>query len=329
MRRLPALALIAALTLPAACGGGDGDGDDKKGTAPFAFPSVSTSKLGEDPKIIANTAPPPETMIKVLTEGSGRAVATGDFVVTNLKGQAWEATGVELPFFVNTFEGGDPFARPLNSVVPAWEKALPGVKVGSRVLLVAPPADGFGEQGNNAIGIFPTDSLMFVIDILDTFPVDAMADGKAVAGANSDPSLPTVSSGKNPKITVPKGTAPTKLISKVLLTGDGDKVAQGQTIVAQYTGVLWRDGKVFDSSWAQGRTPFSARIAESNPTTGQAGVIKGWVEGIAGQRVGTRLLLVVPPKLGYGKAGNEGGGIKGTDTLVFVIDILGVYGKAA
>lgn len=323
MRRLPALALIAALLLPAACGGGD----DKKDSGPFAFPTVSSSKVGEDPKIISNTAAPAESMIKVLTEGTGRPVAAGDVLVTNLKGQAWDTGGVELPAFVDSFSNGEPLVRPLNSIVPAWEKKLPGIKVGSRVLLVAPPADGFGAEGNQQIGIFPTDSLMFVIDIVDAFAVDAMADGKAVAGANSDKSLPTVTAGKDPKVTVPKGKAPSDLVSKMLLAGTGAKIEKGQTIVAQYTGVLWPGGKVFDSSWTAGRAPFSARIAESDAATGQSGVIKGWVQGILGQQVGTRLLLIVPPALGYGKAGQPDGGIKGTDTLVFVIDLLGVYGK--
>lgn len=323
MRRLPALVLIAALTLPAACGGGD----DKPEAAPFAFPSVSMSAPGTEPTVISNTAPPGETMLKVLTEGTGRPVVAGDVLVTNLKGQAWDVGGVELPFFVDSFPNGEPLIRPLDGVVPAWEKALPGVRVGSRVLLVAPPQDGFGSEGNPQIGIVPGDSLIFVIDILDAFAADEMAAGKAAPGANGAKNLPKVGSGKDPSITVPKIKAPTELITKVLLSGDGDKVAKGQTIVAQYTGVLWRDGKEFDSSWNSGRTPFSARIAESDPRTGQPGVIKGWVEGIAGQRVGTRLLLVVPPEFGYGKAGQPDGGITGTDTLVFVIDILGVYGK--
>lgn len=96
----------------------------------------------------------------------------------------------------------------------------------------------------------------------------------------------------------------------------------------QYTGVRWRDGNEFDSSWKAGRGPFATRLAVSDPKTGEPGVIKGWVDGLIGRRVGSRILLIVPPNLGYGAAGYEAGGITGTDTVVFVIDILGAYGKS-
>ncbi len=66
---------------------------------------------------------------------------------------------------------------------------------------------------------------------------------------------------------------------------------------------------------------------DASVATGEPGVIKGWVDGLVGQRVGSRVLLVIPAKLGYGAAGSFAAGITGSDTLVFVIDILGVYGK--
>jgi peptidylprolyl isomerase len=115
------------------------------------------------------------------------------------------------------------------------------------------------------------------------------------------------------------------LVAQPLLVGTGAKVAEGQQIVAQYTGVIWRNNTEFDSSWKPDRGPFAARIAETNQQTGEPGVIKGWVDGLVGQRVGSRVLLVIPPKLGYGKTGNAQAGIQGTDTLVFVVDILGTY----
>ena len=63
--------------------------------------------------------------------------------------------------------------------------------------------------------------------------------------------------------------------------------------------------------------------------TGELGVIEGWVRALVGERVGSRVLLVIPPKLGYGAKGNADAGILGSDTLVFVVDILGSYGDAA
>jgi len=91
-------------------------------------------------------------------------------------------------------------------------------------------------------------------------------------------------------------------------------VKSGQNLAVQYTGVIWRTGKVFDSSWSRNQ-PFTTVI-------GKGQVIKGWDTGLVGQTVGSRVLLVVPPAQGYGTAGASQAGIKGTDTLVFVVDIL-------
>jgi len=325
-RRIPALLLSAVLILVAGCNGGDDKKESSK-AGPFAFPTVSTDKVGEEPKVVSSTEPPSTTQMKVLHQGTGRPVGKDDVVVTNVKGQVWDKGGVDLPAFVNSFKTGDLLIRPVDSVVPAWKQALPGVKVGSRVVLVAPPTDGFGPQGNSGVGIFPTDTIMFVIDIVDAIAPRTAADGKAVKVAD-DPDLPTVTTGKDPKIKVPSVSAPTDLKQVLLQQGTGDKIEAGQTIVVEYVGVLWRDGKPFDSSWGTGRHPFVARLVALDAATGGQGIIEGWVKGLVGEKVGSRIMLVVPPKLGYGKAGNDEAGIKGTDTLVFVIDVLGAYGHA-
>jgi FKBP-type peptidyl-prolyl cis-trans isomerase len=80
----------------------------------------------------------------------------------------------------------------------------------------------------------------------------------------------------------------------------------------QYTGVIWSSGKVFDQSWGKG-----------GPTTFPLGqVVPGFAKGLAGQTVGSQVVIVIPPSLGYGAGGNSAAGISGTDTLVFVADIL-------
>ena len=86
----------------------------------------------------------------------------------------------------------------------------------------------------------------------------------------------------------------------------------------QYTGVIWRTKKVFDSSWSR-KQPYTTEI-------GVGQVIKGWDTGLVGQTVGSRVLLVIPPADGYGSAGSSAAGIKGTDTLVFVVDIIAAVG---
>ncbi|TMR01917.1 FKBP-type peptidyl-prolyl cis-trans isomerase, partial [Actinomadura soli] len=91
----------------------------------------------------------------------------------------------------------------------------------------------------------------------------------------------------------------------------------GRLLALQYAGYFWRDGKEFNSSWSAGH-PYGLMIG-----TGQ--VIQGWDQGLVGQRVGSRVLLVVPPSLGYGPKGLAQFGIRGSDTLVFVVDLLGVH----
>jgi peptidylprolyl isomerase len=304
------------MTIPAACG------SDK----PFAFPTVSSSDIGSDPTVVSAGKAPKETMVSVLKEGTGHPVAAHDVLVANATGQVWSNGGVAPTPFLDTFSSKHLLVAPIDGTVPGWAKALPGVKVGSRILMVNPPADGFGAQGNPQIKVTKTDSLVWVIDVVDSMPADAVATGKPAKAPADAATLPTVSAGKNPTVTVPKVAAPKKLVAEPLLIGTGPKIAEGEMVLAQYTGVIWADNRVFDSSWSANRGPFSARIADSDPASGEGGVIKGWVQGIAGQRVGSRVLLIVPPKLGYGTAGSSGAGIKGTDTLVFVVDILGVYG---
>ena len=115
-------------------------------------------------------------------------------------------------------------------------------------------------------------------------------------------------------------TPPTTLVTKTLLQGNGPVVIKGQTVVVQYVGATWATGKVFDASWNRSQ-PFGFTI-DATPSK----VIPGWDQGLTGQRVGSRVMLVIPPAEGYGKTGNPQAGIKGTDTLVFVVDILGAFG---
>jgi peptidylprolyl isomerase len=102
-----------------------------------------------------------------------------------------------------------------------------------------------------------------------------------------------------------------------LVQGSGPAIRKGQLFVAQYVGVLWRTGKEFDSSWDRGQ-PVGFPI-------GVGRVIAGWDEKLVGVQAGSRVLLVLPPSKGYGPQGEPTAGIKGDDTLVFVVDVLAGY----
>jgi peptidylprolyl isomerase len=122
----------------------------------------------------------------------------------------------------------------------------------------------------------------------------------------------TNTDGKAPSITVPKTTAPTKLVATYVIEGDGDEVKADSSVLVQYKGVLWDGGKEFDSTYSRGQlTSFSLQQ-----------VVKGWSQGLTGKKVGSRVLIVVPPSLGYGDSPPSGSGIKKDSTLVFSVDIL-------
>lgn len=199
--------------------------------------------------------------------------------------------------------------------VPALVKGLIGSTVGSRVLVAIPPKAGIAEQlGNPAVK--KKDTLLFVLDVIEVRKPLARAEGETVAPVDGLPKVKLGGKGK-PTITPPESDAPTQLVVQPLIKGAGPVVQAGQTITVHYTGVIWATGKTFDSSWDSG-TP-----AEFSIGTGE--VISGWDEGLVGQTVGSQVLLVVPPDKGYGATGSSDGTISGTDTLVFVVDILDAY----
>lgn len=130
-------------------------------------------------------------------------------------------------------------------------------------------------------------------------------------------SLPTASGsfGDKPTITFPGTPAPEGLQVQVLESGDGAVVESGDTIVVNYLGQVW-DGSIFDTSYDRGQT-ISFPI-------GMGMVIGGWDDGLVGKTIGSRVLLSIPPEHGYGERGVPQAGIKGGDTLVFVVDVVGV-----
>src|ERR1035437_1419439 len=211
-----------------------------------------------------------------------------------------------------------PQVLPAQMGLPGLAKALHGQKTGSRVLAVLPPKYGYGTQGNSQIGITPTDTTVWVVDLIRAFSPTSAAAGTRVSSGGG--SLPTVSNAPAgaPTITIPKAAPPSKLVVKTLIQGTGPKLADGQTIVAQVVGTNWRTKKVFYSTWPTAATPSGAPF--SFVLGGQ--VIPGWNKGLVGIPAGSRVMLIVPPAEGYGKSGDSSAGIKSTDTLVFVVDIL-------
>ncbi|HEX3802697.1 MAG TPA: FKBP-type peptidyl-prolyl cis-trans isomerase [Solirubrobacteraceae bacterium] len=153
----------------------------------------------------------------------------------------------------------------------------------------------------------------------------APGEGATVeAPTTTTPTATTVSTpktgalSKEPTITLPKTPAPKTLVEKNLIVGTGATAAAGDEVEVNYVGELYSNGKVFDSSWKD--TPGKA----FGPfQLGAGAVIKGWDQGLVGMKVGGRRELIIPPSLGYGKAGS-GSTIPPNATLIFVVDLLSV-----
>ena len=115
-----------------------------------------------------------------------------------------------------------------------------------------------------------------------------------------------------PKVTVPKGSAPKKLVKNDLEVGTGATAKAGDEVTVQYVGVGYKSGSEFDSSWSRSE-PFTFNLG-----TGE--VIPGWDEGIQGMKVGGRRELIIPPELAYGPAGAPPA-IGPNEALIFVVDL--------
>jgi FKBP-type peptidyl-prolyl cis-trans isomerase len=316
MRRAAALLAIPLLAGAAAAGCGSSSASSSSSSAqPVASGSAvtATGNFGTAPKVTIPAQKADGALYtKTLIQGTGAPLTTSETLLGNFVLYDWSGTTHKL--LGSTYSSGTPTLFQ-GQMLPGLQQALIGQKAGSRVIAVIPPKDAFGATGNSQIGVKGTDTLVFVVDLVQEFGNTAGVAGTQTS--NGGGALPTVTAaaGKAPTVTIPSSTPPKTLQVKTLIKGAGAKVAKGNYLVVQYTGVNWRTKKVFDSSWS--------RSAPTAFPIGVGQVIKGWDTGLVGQTVGSRVLLVIPPADGYGKAGQPTAGIKGTDTLVFVVDILG------
>ncbi|HEY2699326.1 MAG TPA: FKBP-type peptidyl-prolyl cis-trans isomerase [Pseudonocardiaceae bacterium] len=120
---------------------------------------------------------------------------------------------------------------------------------------------------------------------------------------------------QKPDVDPIEGDTPADLEATDLTVGDGQEATSGNTVTVHYVGVAHSTGEQFDASWDRDDT-FSFKL-------GAGQVISGWDQGVSGMKVGGRRRLVIPPQLGYGNRG-AGGVIKPGETLIFVVDLLGV-----
>lgn len=321
MRR--AVALIASLTLlllgVTACG------DDSTEATNSGTVTV-TGEFGQEPKVeydgrVVRT----ETEEQVLVEGDGPVVEEGGaaflhfYIGNGYTGEkaasTWEKQPGQKELHPQYVVDGGGTLEPLR-------RAMVGKAVGSRVLVLASPEDAYGGQGQPDFGIGNQDSVVFVVDV-----VDKALEAPEGTEKPLPPGLPSVveEDGKVTGLDFSEAGEPGSGLRVVpLVQGTGEKVRAGAPVALRYLGQVWDGKEPFDEN-------FTAEFpGMTNPQTGQVdpavfgsgGFIAGWDEGIPGQRIGSRLMLVVPPDKGYGRK-DQGKDIPPNATLVFVVDLLG------
>jgi peptidylprolyl isomerase len=298
------LSLLAALAL-AGCGGGSTKASPAAAPSGAAagLPSVS-GQYGDKPTLGFPGSPPPGDLRKVvLREGTGPAINKGDLLFADYLGEVWNGK-----VFDNSYDKGQVAAFPIGvgKVIPGWDKTLVGVKAGSRVLLSIPPADGYGTGGNAQAGIAGTDTLTFVIDVVQGVSPTAGADPAAeVQKVATAPVTVGGKIGTRPTVTIAKGaTQPVAASTVVLAKGTGKPVGTG-TLVLQYEAVDW-SGKVVDSTWKDGAAkPLPIGSADQPPA----------FSSLKGLPLGSRVLLRLP-------------GEQGQSALVVVLDLVAQPGTA-
>ncbi len=247
---------------------------------PSPLPTVSAGFDHSPTIVFPKTAAPKTLSEKVLEAGTGPVITTGELLVMNYVGQIWRGK-----VFDSSFDRPIPSAFQIGTgeVIPGLDRTLVGLHVGSRVLLVVPPADGYGAKGDSSAGITGKDTIVFVVDLLAAYGPKVSGDRHAVV-------LRTGSGGVHvsgvpptpPKITIAKGTPkPSRVTTTVLDRGHSAK-AQPGLVILQAVAVNWT-GKVIDSTWAA-RVPAEAPIG----IKGEASLL----DPLIGTPLGSRVLIV-------------------------------------
>jgi peptidylprolyl isomerase len=281
-------------------------------------PSVKfKGAFGKAPSVsVPKAKPAVKQSVKELIHGSGPKIGANDFVVAHLLAYQWAAKHQKSPKpLLDTFKQNKPAAGTANQLtgLPALDKEIVGRTPGTRLELTL-PYKAVGDQVAQALKLGAGDDLVLSVDVLKAYGKTASVQGTQQKVDAKLPQVTPGAPGQAPTIKIPSGSAPKKLQVQTLIEGNGKAVAKGQTLIGQYDGVLWRTGKEFDSSYKHG--------APAGFPIGVGQVIPGWDKALVGKKIGSRVLVVVPPKEGYGPTGSPQVGIKGTDTLVFVVDIL-------
>jgi peptidylprolyl isomerase len=256
---------------------------------------------------------PKSSTVTTLVKGDGDPIADGDTVSAYL----YLGDGTTKKDAYSDYTNGSPESIPNDDKLSdLFTKLLADATYGSRVAAVTSATELFGPSGNSQLGIGADDSLVVVADLVEKAAVaPTPTDDKAHDASPS--SQPKVLEEKgNPSGLDFKGIAEPKLdtpVQRVVLKqGTGPAVKSTDTVTVNYLGETYQAKSPFDESYT--KTPLTSSLS---------GLIQGWSIGLTGVKVGSRVLLQIPPAYGYGADGS-GSTIPGNATLWFVIDVTSV-----
>ncbi len=335
MRRYPTLvaAVLGSVVVLGACG------SDSGGDRGDASELSASGEFGEKPEItVPSDEPSEELVVEVLSEGDGAKVAAGDFLVVNYLGQTWEprdpadlptdapadATAEEgaeptdeaaadsdgpVPYvFDNSYDRGEPVGFPvgLGQLIQGWDEGLVGQQVGSRVLLSVPAEMGYGAQADHDLA---EDTLVFVVDIIESYNIDTPISGEPVTDLPDDMPTVTGEGADEPVVEFPESAEPvSESTTDLIVAGDGADLSSN--LVVKFLEVSYETGENGFSSWTEGSV--TVINAEQTP-------VPGLVETIEGQKAGSRLLVRIAPQDNVTEENAEG------EPIAIVIDIVGSY----
>lgn len=302
-----------ALCLGVSACGGDSDAKTTKSDSKSSSSSekigmhqiagvTAKGELGKKPTISFKTPMTVEdNSYVVLQKGDGDQIEDGDRVCSQgIAISVKDGSQLASTWEKNTPDCSTVVTSDTSQMQEDYYKIFKSLKINSTV--------AFGVNDSSSTG----SSYLMVLTLVSKSKDLKKATGDKVANVPAD--LPKVTLAKNgkPSIDMNGYKGSDSLVSQDLIKGKGAVVKDTQTVVANYTGWLL-DGTQFDSSWDRG----------SSSTFSLDGVIAGWKQGLAGHTVGSQVLLVVPPSLGYKDQKKDK--IPANSTLVFVVDILAAY----
>lgn len=314
-----------ALTLGACSGGGGAEPSPSPSTpaattpseSPTATPTVEPTLLSDLDGVEVSTdmsaqptvnAPYPfrvdQTIGKVVVEGSGHAVPTASASV-RLHYVGINARTGEV--FDASWAGGEPVTFQLGQLIPGFAAGVVGKTVGSRVAVAITSADGYGAQGNPAIGVEANDTLLFIVDILDS----------ELAGPQGTPvtppgGLPQVSDNAGtPDIAIPAGLAePTQVQVQPLIQGAGRALAAEDALTSHAVCVTWGGTEFYNDFGGP---------AVSDAASGAAH--QALFNALVGQQTGSRVLVTMPGSIAFPN-GNRTPSLAPNTSVACVVDIL-------